>query len=483
MLTNVLPVERGSHREARPRSSLLALVLVVGLILVGAEAWAWQTTLSGTGSGAFYAAAVDSAGNVIAAGATSGYFTVVKLDGATGTELWRQTIKGASSGSNFAQAVAVDEAGNVVAAGSLTVLAVGETRIHAWTVIKFDGASGTELWRETTDTSDRTPVARAVAIDGAGNVLAAGLRAGGFQIFMVRKYDGASGALVWEGQVSGGTNPVGQGKAVAVDGAGNVVAAGVANTGGNFVVATLDGSSGGELWVHSIPCCGIANACCGVANALAIDGANVVAAGRATNKPQTNNFAVVKLDGASGAELWRQAISLNASAPEAANAVAVDEDGGVVAAGVTGAPGPGTNFTVVKFNGADGAELWRLTVNGTASNSLDQALAVAVDRRGDVAAAGTTQNTSGSITSSDFTVVKVDGESGEELWRQVIGSAPGTNGGALAVRVDAACSVIVAGTVSNLATVVKLEEAPPRHASKGDGSEHDRSCAGRKSPK
>jgi len=43
--------------------------------------------------------------------------------------------------------------------------------------------------------------------------------------------------------------------------------------------------------------------------------------------------------------------------------------------------------------------------------------------------------------------------------------------------------VIVAGTVSNLATVVKLEEAPPRHASKGDGSEHDRSCAGRKSPK
>ena len=132
---------------------------------MGAEAWAWQTSLSGTGSGAFYAAAVDSAGNVIAAGATGGDFTVVKLDGATGTELWRQTIKGASSGSNFAQAVAVDEAGNVVAAGSLTVLAVGETRIHAWTVIKFDGASGTELWRETTDTSDRTPVARAVAID------------------------------------------------------------------------------------------------------------------------------------------------------------------------------------------------------------------------------------------------------------------------------------------------------------------------------
>ena len=81
MLTNVLPVERGSHREARPRSSLLALVLVVGLILVGAEAWAWQTTLSGTGSGAFYAAAVDSAGNVIAAGATAPDFTLPYQEG------------------------------------------------------------------------------------------------------------------------------------------------------------------------------------------------------------------------------------------------------------------------------------------------------------------------------------------------------------------------------------------------------------------
>src|SRR5207253_6796718 len=91
MLTNALPVERGSHREARPRSSLLALALVVGLLLVGAEAWAWQTSLSDTGSGAFRAAAVDSAGNVIASGATGGDFTVVKLDGATGTELWRQT--------------------------------------------------------------------------------------------------------------------------------------------------------------------------------------------------------------------------------------------------------------------------------------------------------------------------------------------------------------------------------------------------------
>jgi len=74
---------------------------------------------------------------------------------------------------------------------------------------------------------------------------------------------------------------------------------------------------------------------------------------------------------------------------------------------------------------------------------------------GVVVVAGVTQNASGS---SDFTVVKVDGASGTERWRQVIASASGTSGQALAVKVQGTGDVIVAGTVSNTATVVKLSE-------------------------
>ena len=70
------------------------------------------------------------------------------------------------------------------------------------------------------------------------------------------------------------------------------------------------------------------------------------------------------------------------------------------------------DFTVIKFSGADGTELWRQVI-GSASNSFGSATynsanAVAVDRAGNVVAAGAS---SGSL--GDFTVVKYNGATGQ----------------------------------------------------------------------
>ena len=79
-------------------------------------------------------------GDVVAAGGirTNAGFTVLKFDGATGAERWRQVIMG-PAGPGIARAVAVDGHGDVVAAG--------QSRDHGnayggFTVIKLDGASG-----------------------------------------------------------------------------------------------------------------------------------------------------------------------------------------------------------------------------------------------------------------------------------------------------------------------------------------------------
>ena len=72
--------------------------------------------------------------------------------------------------------------------------------LHAWTVIKFDGASGAELWRQATDASNDSifPAAQAVAVDGAANVVAVGItNPGARPTFMVIKYDGVSGFELW----------------------------------------------------------------------------------------------------------------------------------------------------------------------------------------------------------------------------------------------------------------------------------------------
>src|SRR5439155_5353860 len=85
-----------------PAMSLVALFVAYGLVFFypRTEVWAWQTDISGTaGGGVFNASVVDGCGNVVAAGATTNTdtgndFTVVKLDGTSGAELWRQVISG-----------------------------------------------------------------------------------------------------------------------------------------------------------------------------------------------------------------------------------------------------------------------------------------------------------------------------------------------------------------------------------------------------
>src|SRR5439155_56118 len=96
--------------------------------------------------------------------------------------------------------------------------------------------------------------------------------------------------------------------------------------------------------------------------------------------------------------------TLNANVVDEALSVAVDNQGNVVAAGCTENTGTFYDFTVAKFD-RDGTLLWQQNVNGTAANSNDEALSVAVDNQGNVVAAGFTENTG---TSFDFTAAKFD---------------------------------------------------------------------------
>ena len=449
-----------SHSETSARLPLLAAVCVSLLGFYSAETRAWQTNISGSAGGGFNATAIDGDGNVVAAGYTVDTYTgvdlaVVKLDGASGAELWRRTINGAGGGSDYAGAVALDGSGNVVAAGTIAthVGFGGSPVLHAWIVIKLDGRTGAEMWRKVTDASAENiyPEARAVAVDGAGNVVAAGLvNPGAYPIFTVVKYDGVSGAESWRRNMTATLGP-GPGLAVAADRDGNVVAAGRTTQDG-FTVAKLNGTDGTDLWVWG------SEPQSGEADAVAVDGSGDVVAAGYTITATGADFTAVKLDGVSGVESWRHVI--NGTAPstfdsdEGAKGVAVDGAGNVVAAGAADNTGAGRDFTVVKFAGADGTELWRHATNGNA-NSDDLAEAVAVDGAGDVVAAGVTQNISGSTAGYDFTVVKLDA-AGAAQWERVIGPVPGTSDRARAVRVDGAGDVIAAGVVSHLATAVKI---------------------------
>jgi outer membrane protein assembly factor BamB len=114
----------------------------------------------------------------------------------------------------------------------------------------------------------------------------------------------------------------------------------------------------------------------GGAQAVAVDGSGDVIAAGSIDSSGGDDFMVIKFSAATGAELWRQQIDGTGDPyfeSEAARAVAVDASGDVIAAGYLSKFYTGYNFTAIKFSGATGAELWRQQIDGTTRDNDDRA--------------------------------------------------------------------------------------------------------------
>ena len=93
---------------------------------------------------------------------------------------------------------------------------------------------------------------------------------------------------------------------------------------------------------------------------MAVDASgNVIAGGFLFNNETGPAFAVVKLDGEDGVELWRTEIDRinNCCSDHEARSVAVDASGNVFAGGQISNPGTDADFAVVKLDGEDGSKL------------------------------------------------------------------------------------------------------------------------------
>jgi hypothetical protein len=112
-----------------------------------------------------------------------------------------------------------------------------------------------------------------------------------------------------------------------------------------------------------------------------------------------------------------------------------------------------------RFAGTSGAEIWRHTLNGSA-NDEESAYAVAVDAAGDVVAVGDTMD---AANGRDFTVVKLAGGTGAELWRYDI--AEPSPARAQCVAIDSAGDVLVGGAAAPVISSAARYAATERGAS------------------
>ena len=196
----------------------------------------------------FYAVAADLNGDVIAAGAISSVdpsdheLIVLKISGQTGVELWRTVIAGFhDSVFDRFSSVAVDSAGNVFAGGELFANEI--LGFPDFFVAKLAGADGGELWRNfVPSVSGHGGHATAVAVHENGDLVAAGWAVlVGWCDFTVARFAGANGSEVWRSALDEAGN-CDDAQAVAIDAAGDVVATG--DIGNKFATAKFAGSTG-----------------------------------------------------------------------------------------------------------------------------------------------------------------------------------------------------------------------------------------------
>lgn len=259
----------------------------------GTDAWHYRADGTGGGAGAV---ALDGAGDILAAGSTSGAtgsdVRVVKLTPA-GVPVWTTLVDSETHEDDWFRAMALAPNGDVVVTGTFSITYAVD---HLYSVVRLDGATGAEQWRHD------VPAARSegvtVGFDAAGDVLTTGLLYAGLGSDVVAlKLDGATGDEVWRKVLGGGSDGAG---VAAVDAAGDLYVGVDAADATGFTVYKLSGVDGSVLWRsdHPAPHDG------GV-TLLALDGSgHVYAGGFQYNSFVHERSVLAKLSAASGVPLW-----------------------------------------------------------------------------------------------------------------------------------------------------------------------------------
>jgi hypothetical protein len=380
-----------------------------------------------------------------------------------GVPVWTNSFNGPANEDDYANAVAVDGSGNVFVTGALTGSSDGPSD---FATIKYSGA-GVPFWTNRSGNADGYDEGRAIAVDGSGNVFVTGPSWSGGLFgstdFATIKYSGA-GVGLWTNRYNGLGNSFDFANAMAVDGSGNVFVTGHSARSNvppyNYDYATIAYSgSGVGLWTNRYN--GPGNDY-DRANAMAVDGSgNVFVTGESYDSGGVNpDYTTIAYSGA-GVALWTNRYNGPGNSTDQARAVAVDGSGNVFVTGQSVGGGSGNDYVTIAYSGA-GMALWTNRYNGP-GNSDDYAYAMAVDGSGNLFVTGQSVGGDGSF---DYATIAYSG-AGVAWWTNRYNGPGNGFDFANAVAVDGSGNVFVTGgaTGSNgyydCATIKYSSAIPP----------------------
>jgi hypothetical protein len=295
------------------------------------------------------AMAVDGSGNVYVTGSSNGDSTnrdyaTVKYD-ALGNEIWVRRYNGPANGNDYATAIAVDDFGNVYVTGNSYVSAANDDYV----TIKYYPNGDTAWVRRYNGPGDSTDYARAIGVDGSGNVYVTGtsLSATSYDYATIKYY--SNGSLAWVQRYDGPGHDVDDALAMSVDGPGNAYVTGY-SWGGSVTaedIATIKYKPNGDTaWIRRYN--GPDNKSDG-GQAITIDGAgNVYVAGWSRGNLTDFDYITLKYD-MNGYLRWTATYNGEKDSTDIASDIAVDSSGNVYVTGYSVGSLTGPDYTTIKY--------------------------------------------------------------------------------------------------------------------------------------
>jgi uncharacterized delta-60 repeat protein len=195
----------------------------------------WVKSYNGPGNGYDYAwaIAVDGSGNVYVTGQSTGSgtdsdYATIKYN-TNGNQLWVNRYNGPGNWYDGATAIAVDGSGNVYVTG--TRAGTGPYHYYDYATIKYS-PNGKQLWvKGYNGPGSLTDWAWAIATDDSGNIYVTGESQGSNYDYATIKYS-PNGTQLWVKRYNGPGNGNDGARAIAVDGSGNVYITGYSHGSG-----------------------------------------------------------------------------------------------------------------------------------------------------------------------------------------------------------------------------------------------------------
>lgn len=315
----------------------------------GAEQWV--ITYNGTGNG--YDRAVDIIadylGNIYVTGASFGPgterdFGTIKYS-PEGVEQWVKRYNGTASSYDYAVAIAADNFGNVLVTGR----SIGSNNRFNYATIKYSN-DGIEQWvRRYTSGGIINDQPYDIATDDSGNVYVTGYASNPdttiFDVdYFTIKYN-SSGIQLWTARYNGTGNNSDVGRAIGVDGSGNIYVTGWSRgEGGRNDYATIKyHPSGQEQWVSRF------NG--GFFYDLVLDqSGNVYVTGNYFDSTTIGDYMTIKYD-TYGAQQWFVGINGPGDGLDGAVAITLDQFDNIYVTGSVEVQGglPSFDYATVKY--------------------------------------------------------------------------------------------------------------------------------------